>query len=78
MQKYFQMAPAVYIHTHEYPTTSKYRMLPTHLRGEISTLKISFFTIGLRGNLQISHGKSTKNASIFEILADMQTLLSFR
>ncbi len=55
MQKYFQMAPVVNIYTHEYPTTSKYHMLPTHLRGEISTHKIGFFTIGLHGNLQISH-----------------------
>ena len=77
MQKYFQVAPAVNIYTHEYPTTSKY-MLPTHLRGEILTQKICFITIGLHGNLQISHGKTTKHASIFEILADMQTLLSFR
>ncbi len=36
MQKIFQMAPAVNTYTHEYPTTSKYLMLPTHLRGEIS------------------------------------------
>ncbi len=78
MQKYFQMAPAVNIYTHEYSTASKYHMLPTHLRGEISTQKICFITIGLHGNLQISHGKTTKRASIFEILADMQTLLSFR
>ncbi len=78
MQKYFQMAPAVNIYTHEYPTTSKYHMLPTHLRGEIPTQKICFFTIGLHGNLQISHWKTTKHASIFEILAVMQTFLSFR
>ena len=78
MQKYFQMAPAVNIYTHEHPTTSKYHMLPTHLRGEISTQKIGFITIGLHGNIQISHGKTTKHANIFEILADMQTLLSFR
>ncbi len=41
MQKYFQMAPTVNIYTHEYPITSKYHMLPTHLRGEISTQKIA-------------------------------------
>ena len=46
-------------------------MLPTHLRGEISTKKICLFTIGLYGNLQISHGKTTKNAQIFEFLALM-------
>ncbi len=78
MQKYFQMAPTVNIYTHEYPTTSKYHMLPTNLRGEISTQKICFFTIGLHENLKISHGKTTKHASIFEILTDMQTLLNFR
>ncbi len=79
MQKYFQIAPTVNIYTQEYPSTSKYHiMLPTHLRGEISTQKICFFTIGLHGNLQISHGKTTKHASIFEILADMQALASFR
>ncbi len=78
MQKYFQMAPAVNIYTHEYPTASKYHMLPAQGRGEISTQKICFITIGLHENLQISHGKTTKHASIFEILADMQTLLSFR
>ncbi len=78
MQKYFQMASAVNIYIHEYPTTSKYRMLPTHLRGEISIQKICFFTFGLHANLQISHWKTTKHASIFEILAVMQTLLSFR
>ncbi len=78
MQKYFQVAPAVNIYTHEYPTTSKYHNLPTHLRGEILTQKICSLTIGLHGNFQISHGKTTKHASIFEILDDMQTLLSFR
>ena len=78
MQKYFHMAPAVNIYTHEYPTTSKYHMLPTHLRGEISTQKICFFTIGVHGNLQTSHGKTTKHANILEILAIMQTLLGFR
>ncbi len=78
MQKYFQMSPAVNIYTHEYTTTSKYHMLPTHLRGENSTQKICFITIGLHGNLHISQGKTTKHAKIFGILADMQILLSFR
>ncbi len=78
MHKYFQMAPAVNIYTHEYPSTSKYHMLPTHLRGDISAQKICLITIGLHGNLQISHGKTAKHANIFEILADMQTLLSFK
>ena len=61
------MALAVNNYAHEYPTTSKYHMLPTYLRGEISTKKICVFTIGLYGNLQISHGKTTKHAQIFEI-----------
>ena len=43
MHDYFQMAPAVNIYAHEYPTTLKYHMLPTHLWGEISTEKNCFF-----------------------------------
>ncbi len=69
MQKNFRMAPAGNIYVHEYPTKSKYHILPTHLRGEISTKNICFFTIGPHGNLQISHWKTTKHAQIFEILA---------
>ena len=69
MQKILQIASAVNNYAHEYPTISKYHMLPIHLRGEISTKKICFFTIGLYGNLQISHMKTTKHARIFEILA---------
>ena len=72
------MAPTVDISAHEYPSTSKYHMLPTHLKGTVSTKKICFFPIGLYGNLQLSRGKATKHAQIFEILAVMQTLLSFR
>ncbi len=72
------MALAVNIYAHKYPTTSKYHMLPIHGRGEISTKKIFFFNIGLYRNSQISHGKATKHAQILEILAVMQTLLSFR
>ncbi len=71
MQKKFQMASAVNIHAHEYSTLSKYHMLPTHLSGEISTKKICFFSIGLYENLQISDGRTTKHAQIFEILAAM-------
>ncbi len=78
MQKIFQMATAINIYAHEYPTISKYHMLPTHLRGGIWTKKICFFTIELYENLQISHGKTTKHARIFEILAFMLTLFSFR
>ena len=37
INEYFQMVPAVSIYAHEYPTTSKYHMLPTNLGGEIST-----------------------------------------
>ncbi len=31
MQKYFQMAPAVNIYTHEHPTTPKYHDMQTSL-----------------------------------------------
>ncbi len=71
MHEYFQMAPAVNIYAHQYPTTSKYHMLPTHLRDEISTKKICFFIIGLHGNLQIYQKKTTKHARMFEIFAIM-------
>ncbi len=36
------MAPADNIYANGYPTTSKYHMLPTHLRDEISTKEICF------------------------------------
>ncbi len=71
MHEYLQMAATVNIYAHEYPTTSKHHMIPIHLRGEISTKKICLFTIGLCGNLQISHRMTNKHARIFEIVTVM-------
>ena len=71
MHEYFQMARTANIYAHEYPATVKYHMLPIHLRGEISTKINCFFTIGIYGNLQISHRKTTKHTQILEIFAVM-------
>ena len=35
MHEYFHMAPSVNIYAYGYPTTSKYHMLPIHLRGQL-------------------------------------------
>ena len=66
MHEYFQMTPAVNIYAHEYPTTSKYHMLPNHFNSENLLLC----------HLQISHALK-KNLEPFWKTAHFSLIIMF-